>query len=247
MNIQERLRHAKAAGNQYKELAEMFDAAITDDSAKLAEYQTHKSGAVSFASYCNPKSKISSSDLKKNPLIKFAAVFNPSTTTELLDEIGLNQGAMNPVISETIYAHSNVSNEYQAFFTIADLKLKEDEYGQYEDQKFFREAILDDDYNCLEVIDLESLEALFYLFILGFIDAPNPTDEFWEYFLDAEPKNLDENLELFGSLPAIPHSLYDWCDAVVVHDHWQHLGQRMRISCVNCHGISNLFGQELVD
>ena len=80
---------------------------------------------------------------------------------------------------------------------------------------YFSEAIFDENYNCREIVDLESLEALFYLYILGFINAPKPTREFWEYFLDSEPENLDLNLELFGSLPAIPDSLYDYCDAVI--------------------------------
>lgn len=214
MNIDERLSHATNAGENYTELSNMFDAAITEDLQKLETYLRHESPAIRFASHVNPLFQFSISDLNSNPLKKFAAVFNPSTSREVLDAIGINQHSLNPVLTETIHAHKNVSEEFKAFFTLADIGVKEDKY-QDECEKFFLEAIRDDNYQCRDEIDLESLEALFYLYILGFIEAPDPETEFWTNFLDAEPKNLDENLELFGSLPAIPGSLYDQCNAVV--------------------------------
>jgi hypothetical protein len=214
LNITERRSNAINAGGNYAELSNMFDAAVTEDLKRLETYLRDESPAIRFASYINPLFQFSISDLSVDPINKFAAVFNPSTSTEVLDAIGINQVSLNPVLTEAIHAHKNASKEFQTFFTLAELGIKEDKY-QNEWEKFFLEAIFDDNYECRNEIDLESLEALFYLFILGFIEAPYPETEFWEYFLDAEPKNLDENLELFGSLPPIPGSLYDQCHAVV--------------------------------
>ena len=213
MTLQERLHKAEEAGASYAELAHIFVAATTIDPTQLADLRKHHSRGVRFATSCNPLTVISSSDLKSDSLIKFAAVCNPSTPSEILDEIGLNQTSLNPVIPETIHNHKNASKEFQVFRAIADIGIKEELYED-ETEMFFMEAIFDDE-GVKTVIDLESLEALFYLYILGFIQAPAPTREFWEYFLDSEPKNITENIELFGSLPPIPESLYDECEAVV--------------------------------
>ncbi len=213
MTLQERLKKAREAGSNYEQLTQMYEAATTTDSARLEDLRKNDSQAVTFSTFCNPLTLVTSSDLKSDPLIKYAAVFNPSTTTEILDEIGLNQITLNPVIPETIHAHKNVSKEFQVFRAITDLGINDELYDD-ETEKYFYEAIFDDG-QVQSVIDLESLEALFYLYILGFIEAPRPTREFWEYFLDSEPKNITENIELFGSLPAIPESLYDECEAVV--------------------------------
>ncbi len=213
MELQERLKLAQEAGPQYSDLALMFEAASTTDSTRLDSLKKHELAAVRFSAFCNPLTAVSASDLKSDPLIKFAAVFNPSTSTEVLDEIGLNQTTLNPVIPETIHAHKNASKEFQVFRAITDLGINEDFYED-ETEMYFKEAIFDDG-EVQNVIDLESLEALFYLNILGFIEAPGPTREIWEYFLDHEPKNLVENIEMFGNLPAIPDSLYDECSAVV--------------------------------
>lgn len=213
MTIQDRLRLAQAAGTEYAELADTFEAALTQDEQALANFAKHSSAAVRFAALCNPKWVITDSELANNPLAKYAAVFNPSTSSALLDQIGMIQPTKNPVIPEAIHAHKNASKEFQVFRAINDIGLNEDNYED-ESEMYFYEAIFDDG-DVQGMIDLESLEALFYLYILGFIDAPSPTREFWEYFLDSEPKNLSENLHLFGSLPAIPEDLYDECEAVV--------------------------------
>ena len=213
MTLQERLQKAQEAGANYSQLASIFEAASTADPTQLETLKKHDSAAVRFSAFCNPLTVVTTSDLKSDPLIKFAAVFNPSTTTEMLDQIGLNQTLLNPVIPETIHNHKNASKEFRVFRAITDIGINEDLYED-ETEMFFMEAIFDDG-EVQTVIDLESLEALFYLYILGFIEAPRPTREFWEYFLDSEPKNITENIELFGSLPAIPESLYDECEAVV--------------------------------
>ena len=213
MTLQERLQKAQEAGANYAQLASIFEAASTMDAARLDALKKHDSPAVRFAAFCNPLTVVTTPDLKSDPLIKFAAVFNSSTTTEILDEIGLNQTSLNPVIPETIHNHKNASKEFQVFRAITDIGINEELYED-ETEMFFMEAIFDDG-EVQTFIDLESLEALFYLYILGFIEAPAPTREFWEYFLDSEPKNITENIELFGSLPAIPESLYDECEAVV--------------------------------
>ncbi len=213
MTLQERLQKAHEAGAKYVQLAQMFEAASTADSTQLSDLRKSDSRAVQFSTFCNPLTLISASDLNSNPLVKYAAVFNPSTPSEILDAIGLNQTSLNPVIPETIHGHKNASKEFQVFRAITDFGLNDELYDD-ETEKYFYEAIYVDG-QVLSAIDLESLEALFYLYILGFIEAPAPTRDFWEYFLDSEPKNITENLELFGSLPAIPDSLYDECEAVV--------------------------------
>jgi len=211
MKLQDRLRKAQDAGADFTLLACIFEAASTLDSSQLENLRKHNSRAVQFATFCNPLTVISSLDLQSDPFIKFAAVFNPSTLTEILDEIGLNQTSLNPVIPETIHVHKNVSKEFQVFREI--IGFTEELYGD-ETEKFFTEAFFEDG-EVRTVVDLESLESLFYLYILGFIEAPTPTGEFWEYFLSDEVTNINETIDLFGSLPAIPESLYEECDAVV--------------------------------
>ena len=211
MKLQDRLQIAQDSGANFSLLACIFEAASTVDLSRLESLRKHNSRAVQFATSCNPLTVISSLDLQSDPLIKFAAVFNPSTLTEILDEIGLNQTSLNPVIPETIHLHKNASKEFQVFREI--IGFNEELYGD-ETEKFFTEAFFEDG-EVRTVVDLESLESLFYLYILGFIEAPTPTGEFWEYFLSEEVTNINETIELFGSLPAIPESLYEECDAVV--------------------------------
>ncbi len=213
MTIQERLLKARAAGPRYNELCHMYEAFLTQDLSKLTEFLKNESSAVRFSAYCNPLHQVTSADLKSDPLIKFAACFNPSTSTEILDEIGLHQTGLNPVIPETIHSHKNTSKEFRVFRAITDVGIDESLYED-ENDKYFVEAIFDDG-EVQNVIDLESLEALCYLYILGFIEAPAPTREFWEYFLDSEPKNLQENMSMFGKLPPIPDDLYEECRTIV--------------------------------
>jgi hypothetical protein len=213
MAKQDRLRKAQDAGTNFALLACIFEAASTGDSLKLENLRNHDSRAVRFSTFCNPLTVASSLDVQGDPLIKFAAVFNPSTLTEILDEIGLNQSSLNPVIPEAIHNHKNASKEFQVFRAISGFEINEELYDD-ETEKFFTEAIFDDG-KVRTVVDLESLEALFYLYILGFIEAPAPTREFWEFFLDSQVTNITEIIEMFASLPAIPESLYDECDAVV--------------------------------
>ena len=214
MTLQERLQEATKAGANYAQLAYMFEAASTGDLAKLAILRGHESRAVHFATFCNPLTIVSSSDLNIDPLIKFAAVFNPSTTSEILDEIGLAQTSTNPIIPDTIQSHKNASKEFKVFRAISDIRINEELYDN-ETEMFFTEAIFDDEGNVRAVSDLESLEALFYLYILGFIEAPDPTSGFWDFLVDSKPKNITESIELFGSLPAIPESLYEECGTIV--------------------------------
>jgi hypothetical protein len=213
MTLQERLKLAQEAGSSYSNLAQMFEAAVTPDPTRLESFKNHESTAIRFAAFCNPNLVITSNDLKRNSLVKFSAVVNPSTSKEVLDEIGLDQVSHNPIIPEMINIHKNASQEFRVFRSITDIGMNEDLYDDAS-EKFFTEAIFHEG-EVLKVIDLEALQALFYLYILGFIEAPSPTGEFWTYFLDSEPKNLVENVELFGSFPAIPESLYQQCDAVV--------------------------------
>jgi hypothetical protein len=208
-----RLQIAQESGSDYVDLAQMFEAATTFDIEKLQKFKNHSIPAVKFASYCNQGFHTSLTDLEHYPLSKFAAVFNPSTSQAILDEIGLNQTTLNPVIPEKIHSHKNVSKEFQAFKAITDLGINEELYED-ESEKYFYEAIFSDG-EVRKVIDLESLEALFYLHMLGFISAPRPSREFWEYFLDAEPVNWSKNVDLFGSLPAIPDNLYEECEAII--------------------------------
>ena len=213
--FKKRLPIAQEAGADYAQLAYMFEAASTEDLTKLDILRGHESRAVLFATFCNPLTLVSSSDLNVDPLIKFAAIFNPSTPSVILDEIGFAQTSTNPIIPEVIQTHKNASKEFKVFRAISDIKINEELYDD-EDHMFFTEAIFDDEGNVRTVTDLESLEALFYLYILGFIQAPDPTNAFWDSFLfDSEPKNIIEIIELFGSLPAIPESLYSKCGTVV--------------------------------
>jgi hypothetical protein len=225
MKLQDRLRKAQDAGADFTLLACIFEAASTVDSSQLENLRKHDSRAVRFSTFCNPLTVATSIDLQGDPLIKFAAVFNPSTLTGILDEIGLNQTSLNPVIPEAIHNHKNVSKEFQVFRAISDFEIKEELYDD-ESEKFFTEAIFDEELwlswkmsnqvgPLRTVVDLDSLEGLFYLYILGFIEAPAPTRDFWDFFLDFEVSNVSETIEMFGSLPAIPKSLYEECGAVV--------------------------------
>jgi len=217
MKLQERLKLAEAAGPRYQELASMFEAVITKDQTKLDQLRKHPSAAVQFATYVNPLTIVVATDLESDPLVKFAAIQNPSTPMELLDLIGLNQTAVNPFIPETIHRHKKASKEFQVFRAITDFGLSEDKYND-EDEIYFLEAVyqeIDDSYSVLTNIDLVALEALLYTYLIGAIKAPGPTGEFWDYLYDSEPKNFNENLILFGQMPAIPDVLYDECRTIV--------------------------------
>jgi len=217
MKLQERLKLAEEAGPRYQELASVYEAAITKDQMKLDQLRKHPSAAVRFVTYVNPLTIIVASDLESDPLIKFAAVQNPSTPTELLDLIGLNQTSVNPFIPETIHRHKNASKDFQVFRAITDFGLSEDKYTD-EDEIYFSEAVYqetDDSYSALRNTDLIALEALMYTYLIGAINAPRPTREFWDYLLDSEPRNFNENLILFGQMPAIPVALYDECRTIV--------------------------------
>jgi hypothetical protein len=200
MELQERLKMAQEAGPRYTEIASMFEAAITDDEAKLQHYRNHESGSVRFAAFVNPLTVPSHSDIDSDSLIKYAAIHNPSTSTEILDYIGLNKSSVNPIIPEAIHTHKNASKEFQVFRAITDFGMMEDEYNE-EEEKYFFEAIYGE--NGFEV---ESLEALFYLNALNLIPAPDATREIWTAAYDLDQKN-ETLFEMFGRLPAIPESL----------------------------------------
>jgi hypothetical protein len=214
MDLQERLKLAQEAGPEYSELAFFFEAASTTDVDKLTEFQSNSSAAVRFASFVNPITHVSSADLSIDPIIKFAAIHNPATSREILDLIGLNQTAVNPVIPEVIHMHKNASEEFQVFRAITDFGISEDWYEDAASELYFRECIYDEDNKVHANIDLVTLEALMYIYLLGEVGAPSDTGEFWDYLFDSEPKNLKENLALFGRMVAIPESLYDECSTI---------------------------------
>lgn len=211
MNIKARFKLAQEAGPKYTELAQILEAAFTSDFVKLNQFKNSPSKAVNFAYFTNKRVGVSKSDLGLDPLIKFAAVFNSSTSTEVLNEIECDQSLINPVILDAIRSHKNVSKEFQVFQTLSPLNFEGDLW--FEDKRYFVDAIYESskkNFTYADVryeTDLETLEALFYLHILGFIDAPKPAGEFWLYIEDSRINNLNQNLELFGSLPAIPKSL----------------------------------------
>lgn len=200
---------------RYRELWEAYSALSTKDINELQIYRTHDSRLVRFASVCNPETIVTLSELRQDSLVTFAAIFNPSTTSDILDEIGLNNSSGNPIIPITINGHKNASTEVLAFFAISESQHYQTENTLEDDgEKYFSETIYED-FEVRNEIDLNSLEALLYLYILGFIDAPSPTGEFWDYIFDSGATNLEENLQLFGSLPAIPYWLYDECDTII--------------------------------
>ena len=210
MELQERLKLAQEAGPKYEELASMFEAAITEDVAKLSQYRTHASAGVRFSAFTNRLTEVSLADLDSDPLVKYAAIYNPSTSTQILDHIGLNKTSVNPIIPEAIHVHKNASKEFQVFRAITDFGIQDDLYEE-ENEKFFHEAIYDD-FNDLEVlIDLECLESLFYLYTLGHIEGPDETGVFWQSFYETIETNLEkmtEMLKMFANLPAIPEKIY---------------------------------------
>jgi hypothetical protein len=215
MELQERLKLAQEAGPRYSEIASMFEAAITTDESGLRHFRNHESASVRFAAYVNPLTVPSLSDIDSNPLIKYAAIHNPSTSTEILDHIGLNKTAVNPVIPEVIHTHKNASKEFQVFRALTDFGIQDDMYED-ENEKFFYEAIYDHFNDIKTTIDLDCLQALFYLYILNQIEAPDETGEFWRNLyeiLESDSKNLSSLISMFSALPAIPSKLYD-CGSV---------------------------------
>jgi len=207
---------ARSAGENYLELFQMFDAAATEEPQKLAEYRSHHSRAVRFGAFCNPLTVISTSDLGFDSIFKFAAIANPSTPTEVLDAIGFNHVQLNPIVPVSINGHKNVSKEFQVYFNLSGLEIDQDLFDDAYNP-YFGESIYKDyeGENFKKEVDLESLQSLFYLYILGFIQAPSPTGEFWTYIFDDGPEDFVQSTsELFGSLPAIPEALYDECDTI---------------------------------
>ena len=200
MELQERLKLAQEAGPRYTDIASMYEAATTNDESELSHFRSHESTAVRFAAFVNPLTIPSQGDIDSDPLIKYAAIHNPSSSTELLDYIGLNKSSVNPIIPEAIHTHKNASQEFQVFRAITDFGMMEDEYNE-EEERYFFEAIYGDN-----GFDVESLEALFYLNALNFIPAPAATREIWTAAYDLNQKN-EHLFEMFGRLPAIPENL----------------------------------------
>ena len=203
MDLQERLILAQEAGPEYLELSSMFEAAITKDQKRLTQLRKHESAAVRFASYVNPLTNISRSDLTSEPLVKFAAIHNPRTSTEILDQIGLNQIPENPVLPEFIHKHKNVSKEFQAIYAIAGYETSVTDYNNEED-KYFDEAVYGE-----SGLDAESLESLVYMSLLNLIPSPRSEREYWADVLemlesDQDREKVEPILQMFGRLPAIP-------------------------------------------
>ena len=146
MEIKKRLRLAQDAGPQYTELAYVFEAAITKDMQRLSELRGHSSAAVRFASNVNPLTNIILLDLNKDETIKFAAIYNPTTSTEILNHIGLNEASVNSIISEVIHSHKNASEEFQVFYALINSEKSDDSYPDWVDddnELYFIEATKD--------------------------------------------------------------------------------------------------------
>jgi len=191
----------------------MYDAAATEESQKLAEYRSHHSRAVRFGAFCNPLTVISTSDLGLDSIFKFAAIANPSTPTEVLDAIGLNQANLNPIFPISINKHKNVSKEYQVYFNLAGLET--DPVWILFSNLYFKDSIYEEG-RLREGIDVESIQALFYLYILGFIKAPNKEEGFWIEFVEHAPQDIFQStIEMFGLLPATPETLNRECQGIV--------------------------------
>jgi hypothetical protein len=213
MELQERLKVAQEAGPKYEELASIFEAAITEDVAKLSQYRTHPSAGVRFAAFINPLTEVSIIELDSDPLLKYAAIYNPSTSTQILDYIGLSKTSVNPIIPEAIHAHANASKEFQVFRAITDFGIMS-EYYEEDSELYFFEAIYDSDADIRNSLDLTALEALLFSYLLGLIEAPDATGEFWLLDFKKIPANFSQLLEMFGRMPAISSNLYDVCGVV---------------------------------
>lgn len=214
MDLQERLKIAQEAGPRYAEIASMFEAAITDDEAKLQNYRNHESASVRFSAFVNPLTVPTHRDIDSDPLIKYAAIHNPSTSTEILDYIGLNKSSVNPIIPEAIHTHKNASEEFQVFRVITDFGILNDQY-ESENEAYFFEAIFEGYGDVRHDIDAVTLEGLFNLYLLGLVQAPGTTDgEFWPLFEEGknESKNLSQVLSAFARIPAFPPALYECCE-----------------------------------
>ena len=218
MEIKKRLLLAQDAGPQYAELACVFEAAITKDMQRLSELRGHSSAAVRFASKVNPLTNIMLSDLNKDETIKFAAIYNPTTSTEILNHIGLKETSINSIIPKVIHLHKNASEEFQVFYALTNSEKNDDSYAESLGELYFQEAIYDqsDEHRLTKTnIDLIALESLLYIYLLGYLEAPSPTGEFWDYIDESEVENLNKNFTLFGMMPAIPESLYEECATIV--------------------------------
>ncbi len=196
----------------------MYEAATTGDSGKLATLCQHESEAVRFATAINPLTKITIADLQSNALLQFAAIFNPTTATETLDFIGQWGSALNFVIPEIGRRHQNASKELQALWAVVEPRLEIEHYDpdEYEREKYFFEATFGVSPNYDFNFSGDALKGLLYLHILGKIDAPDETGEFWadvyEYF-ESNPGKSADVLSLFARMPALPENFVD-CGAV---------------------------------
>ena len=219
MDLQKCFKLAQDAGVKYQELANVYDAAITVDSTRLSTLSESNSDAVRFATALNPLTKISIADLESNTLLQFAAIFNPTTSTEALDSIGLNGNVLNFIIPEIGRTHRNASKELQTLWAVTKSRLEIEFLDPDDDddnEKYFLEATVgvspDYDFD----FDNDALEGLLYLHLLGKIDAPDETGEFWagvhEYF-EANPGKRTDVLSLFARMPALPEN-FDDCGAI---------------------------------
>ncbi len=218
MDLQKCFKLAQDAGVKYQELANVYDAAITIDSARLSTLSESNSDAVRFATAINPLTKISIADLESNTLLQFAAIFNPTTSTEALDSIGLNGNVLNFIIPEIGRTHRNASKELQTLWAVTKSRLEIELLDPDDDdnEKYFFEAMVgvspDYDFD----FDNDAIEGLLYLHLLGKIDAPDETGEFWagvhEYFEANLGKSADV-LSLFARMPALPENFAD-CGAI---------------------------------
>ncbi len=218
MDLQKCFKLAQDAGVKYQELASMYEAAITVDSGKLSTLIESNSYVVRFATAINPLTSISIADLESNTLLQFAAIFNPTTSTEVLDFIGQNGNALNFVIPEIGRTHRNASKELQSLWAVTEsrLEIEHCDPNDYENEKYFFEAIAGVSLNSDFDFDIDALEGLLYLHLLGKIEAPDETGEFWadvyEYF-EANPGKSTDVLSLFARMPALPENFVD-CGAI---------------------------------
>jgi len=209
MSNMKNAKNAREAGENYSYLADMLDASSTKSPEDIEKYRNYAQPGVRFAALTNSNLDLTEEIINVDPLAKFAIVVNPKAPTSLLDKIAFSSVTSNPILFEMLHKHKKASKEFQVVYALNGSGANKDFYNDPEEQYFF-ETLFDANSQPLAEVDLESLQALCYLYILGFIEAPSPCVEFWTYFWEEENRigNFEALIKLYASLPAIPPSLY---------------------------------------
>ncbi|CAN2188325.1 hypothetical protein MCELANE86_00482 [Candidatus Nanopelagicaceae bacterium] len=210
MELQERLKLAQEAGPKYEELTLVFEAAVTEDLVRLNDLRMHTAAGVRFAAFTNPLKEVSFADLNLDSLIKYAAIYNPTTSMQILDTIGLNKTSVNPIIPEAIHTHKNASQEFQVFRAITDFETLV-EFYEDANEEFYREVFFDGLNDHRIDFDYKTLQALLFLNILGRVEVPDIWF-FYTIFMESEDQEM---LKIFAELPTIPNELQNQLEAIV--------------------------------